>query len=93
MSEDGQMIYHYHGRLAWKRKRGNGYTNNYKDIEFVSRAESMEHMNKDVGFLMQLMVYHGLTASSIVDVRITEVYERQEISRSFYYKEDEAGDN
>lgn len=90
MSEEqqGQMIYHYYGRLSWKRKRGNGYINNYKDIEFVSRAESIEQMNKDVGFMMQLMVHQGLTANSISDVKIAEVYKREEISRSFYYKED-----
>ena len=93
MQNDGQMIYHYHARVAWKKKRGNGYINNYKDMEFVSRAESMEHMNKDVGFLMQLMVHNGLTGSSIVDVRIIEIYDRKEISRSFYYKEDETEDN
>ena len=87
------MIYHYHARVAWKKKRGNGYVNNYKDMEFVSRAESMEHMNKDVGFLMQLMVHNGLTGSSIVDVRVTKIYDRKEISRSFYYKEDETEDN
>jgi hypothetical protein len=95
MSEEqqGQMIYHYYGRLSWKRKRGNGYINNYKDIEFVSRAESIEQMNSDVGFMMQLMVHQGLTANSISDVKIAEVYKREEISRSFYYKEDEANDN
>jgi hypothetical protein len=95
MSEEqqGQMIYHYYGRLSWKKKRGNGYINNYKDIEFVSRAESIEQMNSDVGFMMQLMVHQGLTANSISDVKIAEVYKREEISRSFYYKEDEANDN
>lgn len=95
MSEEqqGQMIYHYYGRLSWKRKRGNGYINNYKDIEFVSRAESIEQMNSDVGFMMQLMVHQGLTANSISDVKIAEVYKREEISRSFYYKEDETNDN
>jgi len=86
--QKGQMIYHYYGKLSWKRKRGNGYINNYKDIEFVSRAETIEQMNKDVGFMMQLMVHQGLTANSIVDVKIEEVYKREEISRSFYYKED-----
>ena len=89
----GQMIYHYYGKLSWKKKRGNGYINNYKDIEFVSRAENIEQMNKDVGFMMQLMVHQGLTANSIVDVKIAEVYKREEISRSFYYKEDERKDN
>ena len=89
----GQMIYHYYGRLSWKKKRGNGYINNYKDIEFVSRAESIEQMNSDVGFMMQLMVHQGLTANSISDVKIAEVYKREEISRSFYYKEDETNDN
>jgi len=90
MSEEqqGQMIYHYYGRLSWKKKRGNGYINNYKDIEFASRAESIEQMNSDVGFMMQLMVHQGLTANSISDVKIAEVYKREEISRSFYYKED-----
>ena len=91
--QKGQMIYHYYGKLSWKRKRGNGYINNYKDIEFVSRAETIEQMNKDVGFMMQLMVHQGLTANSIVDVKIAEVYKREEISRSFYYKEDERKDN
>lgn len=86
--QKGQMIYHYYGKLSWKKKRGNGYINNYKDIEFVSRAENIEQMNKDVGFMMQLMVHQGLTANSIVDVKIAEVYKREEISRSFYYKED-----
>ena len=84
----GQMIYHYYGKLSWKRKRGNGYINNYKDIEFGSRAETIEQMNKDLFFMMQVMVEHGLTANSIVDVKIAEVYKREEISRSFYYKED-----
>ena len=84
----GQMIYHYYGRLSWKRKRCNGYINHRKDIEFVSRSESIEQMNKDVGFMMQLMVHQGLTANSITDVKIAEVYKREEISRSFYYKED-----
>lgn len=86
--QKGQMIYHYYGKLSWKKKRGNGYINNYKDIEFVSRAETIEQMNKDVGFMMQLMVHQGLTANSIVDVKIAEVYKREEISRSFYYKEE-----
>ena len=90
MSEEqqGQMIYHYYGRLSWKKKRGNGYINNYKDIEFVSRAESIEQMNSDVGFMMQLMVHQGLTANSISDVKIAEVYKREEMGRSFHYKED-----
>ena len=84
----GQMIYHYYGRLSWKRKRGNGYINHRKDIRFVSRAETIEQMNKDLFFMMQVMVEHGLTANSITDVKIEEVYKREEMSRSFYYKED-----
>jgi len=39
-------------------------------------------------FMMQVMVEHGLTANSITDVKIEEVYKREEMSRSFYYKED-----
>ena len=36
--QEGQMIYHYYAKIGWKKKRGNGYINSYKKVEFVSRA-------------------------------------------------------
>lgn len=85
----GQMIYQYHARISWQKRRGNGYVNHFKDVEFVSRAESKEQMNKDVVFLMQIMSYHGLTGSKIVNFKVTEVYNQKALSRSFFYKENE----
>ena len=37
----GQMIYHYYAKIGWKKKRGNGYINSYKNVEFVSRADAV----------------------------------------------------
>ena len=90
MSEDnqGRMIYHYYARIAWKKKRGNGYINNYKNVEFVSRADSIEEMNRSAEFIAQIMHHNGLTGSNIHDFKVLEIMDRQEISRSFYYKED-----
>jgi hypothetical protein len=87
MSEK-QMIYHYYGRIAWQKRRGNGHINVYKDVEFVSRAEDKEQMNKDAGFLMQIMSFHGLTGSKIVNFRVEKIYERKEMGRSFFYEKD-----
>ena len=90
MSEEnkGQMIYHYYARITWKKKRGNGYINNYKNVEFVSRADGIEEMNRSAEFIAQIMHHNGLTGSKIYDFKVLEVMDRQEISRSFYYKED-----
>lgn len=82
------MIYHYHGRISWQKRRGNGYINSYKDVEFISRAEGIEQMNKDVVFLMQIMSYNGLTSSKIVNFKVSEIYEQKALGRSFYYKEE-----
>jgi hypothetical protein len=91
MSEEekkGQMIYHYHARIGWRKKKGNGYVNNYKDIEFVSRAADLEMMNNDPDFIMQIMSNQGLTGSSISNFGVTKIYKVEEVGRSFYYKED-----
>ena len=88
MSDEGQMIYDVGVRLAWKKKRGNGYINNYKNVEFVSRAESLEQMNSSAEFIMQIMHSNGLTGSKIYDFRVMEIIKREEISKSFYYKKE-----
>ena len=92
MSEEekplGQRIFYYKARIGWRKKRGNGYTNNYKDIEFVSRAANLEMLNSNPEFLMQVMAQNGLTGSNITNFGVTKIYEVKEISRSFFYKEE-----
>ena len=80
------MIYHYYAKIGWKKKRGNGYINSYKKVEFVSRAESLEQMNSCAEFIMQIMHSNGLTGSKIHDFRVMEIIKQEEISQSFYYK-------
>ncbi len=87
-SPKGQMIYLYKAKIGWRKKRGNGYINNYKDIEFVSRASTLEMMNENPEFMIELMASHGLTGSSISNVGVVKIYEVKEISRSFYHKEE-----
>jgi len=84
--QEGQMIYHYYAKIGWKKKRGNGYINSYKKVEFVSRAESLEQMNSSAEFIMQIMHSNGLTGSKIHDFRVMEIIKQEEISESFYYK-------
>lgn len=87
-SKKGQMIYHYHARIGWRKKKGNGYTNHYQDVEFVSRAQNLEMMNKNPEFILQIMGAFGLTAKSISNVGVTKIYKAEELGRSFHYKEE-----
>ncbi len=86
MKEENQMIYLYSARIGWKKKRGGGYINNYKEVEFVSRAEDKDQMNSDPMFIMQIMSQNGLTGSAITAFRVIEILSQKEISESFYYK-------
>ena len=43
--EQGQMLYYIEVKLTWKIKRGNGYINNYRDYQFITRAKTIEHIN------------------------------------------------
>lgn len=96
MSEDekaeelaqGQMIYFYRAKIGWRKKKGNGYINNYKDVEFISRAANLEIMNNDPEFIMQIMSQNGLTGSNISNFGVVKIYEVKELSRSFFYKEE-----
>ncbi len=75
-------------KIGWKKKRGNGYINHYKKVEFISRADSLEQMNTSAEFIMQIMHSNGLTGSKISDFRVIEIIKRQEISNSFYYRKE-----
>lgn len=93
MSE-GKIIYHLKVRAAWKKKRGNGYINTYRGtkddaLEIVTIGSTLEELNTNPVLVSQVMKSLGLTGKSVYDFHFTEVFESQELSRSFYHKEDE----
>lgn len=92
--EEGQMIYDVGVRLAWKKKKGNGYINMYlgtkdRPFQFVTRAKSIDHINRNPEMIAKMMAFNGLTGKSIYDFYVKEEFYRNEISRSFSHKEDE----
>ena len=93
-SEQGQMIYDVGVRLAWKVKRGNGYNNmyfgtEYRPFQFVTRAKSIEHINRNPIMIAKLMAWNGLTGKKIYDFYVQKEFYRKEISRSFSHKEED----
>lgn len=82
----GQMIYFYEARIGWRKKKGNGYTNHYKDVEFVTRAATLEMMNSDPFFIAEIMSSNGLTGSKISNFGVIKVYKVTELGDSMYYK-------
>lgn len=94
MEEQGQMIYDVGVRLAWKKKKGNGYVNMYlgtkdRPFQFVTRAKSIDHINRNPEMIAKMMAFNGLTGKSIYDFYVKEEFYRNEISRSFSHKEDD----
>ena len=92
--EEGQMIYDVGVRLAWKKKRGNGYINMYlgtkdRPFQFVTRAKSIDHINRNPEMIAKMMAFNGLTGKSIYDFYVKEEFYRNEISRSFSHKEED----
>lgn len=93
MSE-GKMIYHLRVRAAWKKKRGNGYINYYRGtkndaLEIVTIAQTVDELNTSPALVSQVMKSLGLTGKSVYDFHFVEIFDSQELSRSFYHKEDE----
>jgi len=94
VESDGQMIYDIGVKLSWKKKRGNGYVNMYlgtkdRPFQFVTRAKSIEHINRNPEMMAKLMSFNGLTGKSVYDFHIIEEFYRNEISRSFSHKEED----
>jgi hypothetical protein len=88
----GQMIYMYSVQLAWKVASGKSYVNHYKGskdrpYQFVSRAASIDDINRHPEMIMRMMVDNGLTGKKIKDFYVKECYEQQEINRSFAFRE------
>lgn len=88
----GQMIYDIGVRLAWKKKRGNGYTNTYlgtedRPFQFVTRAKDIDAINRNPEMIAKMMAYVGLTGKSIYDFYVQKEFYRKGISKSFEHKE------
>lgn len=88
------MIYDVGVRLAWKKKKGNGYINMYlgtkdRPFQFVTRAKSIDHINRNPEMIAKMMAFNGLTGKSIYDFYVKEEFYRNEISRSFSHKEED----
>jgi hypothetical protein len=90
----GQMIYDIGVRLAWKKKKGNGYTNMYlgtedRPFQFVTRAKSIDHINRNPEMIAKMMSFVGATGRSVYDFYVKQEFYRNEISRSFSHKEED----
>lgn len=87
--EQGQMIYWVEAKIAYKVKRGNGYTNNYRTIGFPTRMKNIDDMNRSPEMIIKIMGSLNLTGKKIEDFYIKEELYRKEISQSFAHKESE----
>ena len=90
----GQMIYDIGVRLAWKKKKGNGYTNMYlgtkdRPFQFVTRAKDIDTINRNPEMIAKMMSFVGATGKSVYDFYVKEEFYRKEISRSFAHKEED----
>lgn len=96
MAEDKEMasIYHLTLRVAWKKKRGNGYYNCYRGTEddplsVVSRSGTVEELNSNPMLISQLMTGLGLTGKTNYDFHVVKIFEAKELGKSFYYEDGE----
>ncbi len=92
--QEGQMIYDIGVRLAWKKKRGNGYTNMYlgtedRPFQFVTRAKDLDAINRNPEMIAKMMAYVGATSKAVYDFYVQKEFYRKEISQSFAHKEDD----
>lgn len=88
------MIFDIGVRLSWKKKVGNGYTNVYlgtedRPFQMVTRAKSIDHINRSAEMIAKLMAFSGLTGKKIYDFHVQKEFYRKEISKSFAHKEDD----
>jgi len=93
-SDEGQVIYDVGVRLSWRKKRGNGYTNMHlgtpdRPFQFVTRAKSIEDINRNPEMIAKMMSYVGATGKAVYDFYVSEEFYRKEISKSFAHKEDD----
>jgi hypothetical protein len=85
--DDGQMIYYVGVKIAYKVKKGNGYINHYRTMEFPTRMKTIDDMNRQPEMIMNLMAALKLTSKKIYDFHVYEELHRKELSESFTHKE------
>jgi hypothetical protein len=88
MNEEGQMIYFVKVKVAYKVKKGNGYVNHYRTMEFPTRMKTIDDINVNPEMVMKLMASLKLTGKKIYDFYVYEELYRKELSRSFTHKEE-----
>jgi hypothetical protein len=91
-NDPGQVIYMYSVQLTWKVTSGKSYTNHYKGLEnspykFVSRAKTIDDINRNPEIVMRIMMDNGLTGKKIKDFHINKCFDQKEVSRSFAFRE------
>ena len=79
MRDEGQMIYDVGVRLAWKKKRGNGYVNMYqgtkdRPFQFVTRAKDINAINRNPEMMAKKMSYVGATGKAVYDFYVSEEF-------------------
>lgn len=92
MSEEMQEIYLYSVQLHWKVTSGKSYTNHYKGSEerpyqFVSRAKSIDDINRNPEIIFQIMNRNGLQGKKVKEFYIRKCYEQKPLGQSFHYTE------
>ena len=91
---DGQMIYDIGVRLAWKKKKGNGYVNMYlgtkdRPFQFVTRAKDLDAINRNPEMIAKMMGYVGATRKAVYDFYVMLPCRTKEISQSFAHKQED----
>jgi hypothetical protein len=89
--DQGQMIYYVELKVAYKVRKGNGYTNHYRTIKTPTRMKSIDDINSSPEMIMKMMASLGLTGKKIQDFHVKEELYRKEISRSFTHMESDYG--
>lgn len=94
VAPDGQIIFDLGVRLAWKKKKGSGYTNMYlgtedRPFQFVTRAKDLDAINRNPEVIAKIMSFVGLTGKANYDFYVQKEFYRKEISKSFAHKESE----
>ena len=60
-----------------------------RPFQFVTRAKSIDHINRNPIIIAKMMSFVGATGKSVYDFHITEEFYRKEISKSFTHKEED----
>lgn len=60
-----------------------------RPFQFVTRAKSIDHINRSPEMIAKMMSFVGATGKAIFDFYVKEEFYRKEISKSFAHKEEE----